>query len=73
MYKWFDRPSRRRIRHLVRSLRPTSKLHVIPLKRGTWRTVWMTEPRRVRWQTAYQAWWTRKGHRLAISPEMWVE
>jgi hypothetical protein len=26
-----------------------------------------------RWEAAYAAWWERKGERLAISPEMWVE
>jgi hypothetical protein len=48
-------------------------VHVIPLKNGRWRTVAMSPARTARWQRAYDAWWAEKGHRLAISPEMWVE
>jgi hypothetical protein len=48
-------------------------VHVIPLKNGLWRTVMMTPSRAAWWQRAYDAWWAKKGNRLAISPEMWVE
>lgn len=57
---------------------------VIPLKAGTWRVVvlsdvpqveWkaprLTSRRYEAWRRAYREWWDRKGHRLALSPEMW--
>lgn len=46
-------------------------VYVIPLKNGMWRTVPMTPQRYERWRLAYRRWWATKGHRLAISPEMW--
>jgi hypothetical protein len=48
-------------------------VHVIPLKNGLWRVVSMTPDRAAWWHRAYDEWWNRKGNRLAISPEMWVE
>jgi hypothetical protein len=48
-------------------------VHVIPLKNGLWKVAVMTPGRAARWRRAWDAWWQRKGRRLAISPEMWVE
>ncbi len=61
-------------------------IHVIPLKSGLWRTVyvqpepfpkfdgatWLSPKMFSLWQIAYRRWWVVKGHRLAISPEMWM-
>lgn len=47
-------------------------IHVIPLKNSLWRVVPMTSTRADRWSQAHRLWWNRKGHRLSISPEMWV-
>ena len=59
---------------------------VIPVKSGNWRIVALSEVpldktevpyarfsihRLDVWNKAYKAWWERKGHRLALSPEMW--
>jgi len=49
------------------------KVHVIPLKNGLWRAVFMSDHRYEWWNRAYGEWFKRKGNRLAISPEMWVE
>lgn len=48
-------------------------VHVIPTKSGMWRAVMMSADRAKWWQRSWEAWWAFKGHRLAISPEMWVE
>lgn len=48
------------------------RVYVIPLKSGMWRTVKMSERRYRRWRSAYRAWYAARGHRLAISPEMWM-
>jgi hypothetical protein len=47
-------------------------VHVIPTKSGMWRAVQMDYARKAWWSRAYGEWWARKGHRLAISPEMWM-
>lgn len=62
------------------------EFHVIPIKSGLWRVVNVSEepqrlagsvwlsPRMFRlWRIAYRRWYVTKGHRLASSPEMWVE
>ena len=49
------------------------KVYVLPLKNGMWRVSRMNEARHGWWVRAWRAWWDRKGHRLEISPEMWVE
>jgi hypothetical protein len=43
------------------------------MKNGLWRTCMMTDARNRRWTKAWRTWYDKKGHRLAISPEMWVE
>jgi hypothetical protein len=60
---------------------------VLPTKAGLWRVVyvaptpdrekvdgaaaWMSPKMYDLWQIAYRRWWAVKGHRLALSPEMW--
>jgi hypothetical protein len=48
-----------------------AEMYVIPLKRGSWRTVKLTPVRHRAWEKAWGKWYAAKGHRLAISPEMW--
>ena len=48
---------------------------ILPTKVGTWR-LWKKPRNRWqlrRWARAWAAWWARKGHLLARSPEMWIE
>jgi hypothetical protein len=52
-------------------MNPTT--YVIPLKNGRWRVVQMGDRRYAHWFLVYRRWWVTKGHRLAISPEMWRE
>jgi hypothetical protein len=60
-------------------------VHVIPLKNGCWRVVhvggaplviegavWLSEAMLARWRDAWVRWWSSKGERLDISPEMWI-
>lgn len=45
---------------------------IIPLKNGLWKVATMSPTRYARWSLAYRTWYSRKGRRLAISPEMWM-
>ncbi len=49
------------------------KVYVIPTKSGMWRVVTMDDARYAHWHLCYRRWYATKGHRLAISPEMWMK
>lgn len=48
------------------------RVYVIPTRDGRWAVRrWKRKTFR-RWYALYREWWEEKGHRLAISPEMWI-